>query len=593
MIYFLLSLSVILLIVTILAIYHKPKIYNSYYHDTEKEYIILDTKLNIKEVSSKFCKYLDLEESHIIENLKSHYGDFFNLLNTAIHNNKSFIFILSDKPFMLIVNINNINSIKISICFNYEKIFNDLPIPISIDFGFDSITNSCYTNFGKLQSTEFLLKGQFFSKHNNIFRREVISIDDINIYSFLFPVMKIDEYSDIQANMHQLPPIAICVMNRNGEIIAKSDEFDRFFQMSHNLDTFQDFLESVRGHILHDSIFFADFKKHFLILLNQLNDIHEEIYSTVDGKVILFKFIAKDSKIYFVLSDITKLSINKTQEYLFKDIKTKIIPQLSDSLIITDADGIVETSNCELVQLGEHSTNVRSLLQLFTNSDHNIQEIGLSNNGKCFFVKMSIKDKVFKARNYVSTYLDKIIKILYLLNNTIDGSLSEYLKYIKFITINIDNKIKTLELGVNRVYECQHFDIISEFHMLKESLEEALTFKNLHLSLPKESIFVFNNKECICLLLENILLTAFKYQFNHKNLIIEEKNEKIAITLDGINKDELELAHSMFEMLSNINITANIKEVGDRLSIGFDFDKVNNFIKKNELNNNNKQTKFG
>ena len=145
--------------------------------------------------------------------------------------------------------------------------------------------------------------------------------------------------------------------------------------------------------------------------------------------------------------------------------------------------------------------------------------------------------------------------------------------------------MKILEVGINKNYISKEFYLIESLNKVKIELEKSIIFKNLNFNLPENDIKILNNQDVILLFIENMLLIAFKYQTKNKNFTIEEKNDKIYITLDGINKNELEKIYVIFYLIDNINIYSNIKEVGETISIGFYFKKTFNLIENENTQN--------
>ena len=543
------------------------------------EYIKMNYKLKISDFSPNIESILNINiknDLNSLDKITEIEPELIRLIQTSIEYKHSFYYLFKNLPLKCAVNYDNLH-ITIFFEINYKILFESLPIPVSAEIGKKIISNKVLDNFGNLITFNFLFKGEFFEKGDIIFRKDSLTKHSVK-YLCLFPIMTKDEYEEIINKQYDLPNLSMCLMSREGRVIKIDNKFMNLFELQEKPKTFQCFLEQIRNYILHNEVFFANFKKYFTSLFNNLNGIVEENHTTINGKVVQFKFVpTSNNNIVLICDDITKLSIDKTKEEILLQCKDKIFPLVSDFMIFINDQNKVDFSNCKLIQIGENISTVRTILKFFTTPDNGIQEINLANNTKCLFVKASVKDKIFKVKLFIENYLNKIMKILHLLNKTVDNSLDEYLKYIQFIIVKIENSIKTLEVGINKNYECTTFDIIKEFNSIKTRLEEFIEFKNLNIKIEHDSLEVFNHQESISLLLEQVLLIAFKYQFNHKNLTIEEKHNKIYINLDGINKEEVDKIYTLFDLINNIHIFSDIKEFGTKISVGFHFEKISHY----------------
>jgi len=554
------------------------------------EYLIIDHKMNILEHSKNFFYYLDLKEESISA-LKS-YDSFFSLLEVAIRNRKSFFHRFS----FLNCFVNFFKDrVVISLEINYENLFNNLPFPISVNFKSKDFSNKSFHLSESWSPIEFLTGGSFFLKHNTIYKKET-TIENFSEnshgnskgnplnFSYFIPIMKYDEMMQIKEKFFQLPTIPICLVEKNGDILKQTQEFLYFFGKNNNSIEYiniQDFLENIRNTLLHNKIYFAEFKTHILKLINNLTSPISESYSTIDGKVIAFDFYPDGNNIYILLRDITNLSIEKSKEYIFDDICKKVVPNLSDLIVFTESNGLVSSSNCNLINSGDKINNARNILKLFINSENKIHEIKMSNDGKCLLVKNSIREKIKIVKEEVFFDLHKMIQILRLFSKS-DNNFKEYLQYIDFIHINIENKIKTLECHSINNFTAQNFDLNKEIILIKSRLEYSLSFKNLEMDIPIEiienNLKVYHQKEIICLLIENLFLIAFKYQSNPKVFRVSLGNqddcENVYITLTQIDKQETQKIHKMFDLLRFGNIFSEIIEDGDRVNITFYFQKI-------------------
>jgi hypothetical protein len=454
----------------------------------------------------------------------------------------------------------NYNDIRFFLQINNDFLFDILPIPASISIGKYSKNNKLFNIFHNAGHVNIPLEGEFVIKNDIVYKKEIRKYNEHCKVHFLSQCFRYEDFIELvnkpPVKEEVLPPMPICIFQRNGDILKMNNMFRDCFALKDNFKNLNDILDFLRCKLIHDHINFKEFKNNILQNINFIKNKFTETLLTLDNRFLILDFYNYNSNILLLVNDLTAIMQNIDNNKTIEQLISNLLGSISDICVIVDKDKKFKFSNYNLITSTDSLETIKYKLKNLETTNNNYKVININNQYSAMLLKNSLKGNITKIHNHIDNSLSQIYKLIHVINSS---NFSTYIKYINFLIIITDNLLKLLELSSEINLEHNEINLNELFLKVKDKVNNIFPIKNIQWNIVPEPLYLKHSYDTVELLYEFLLLICYKYQTNNKIFNLGAHNNQIYISIEGYFKEEEEHIYFLIDMFKYLHINSQIQ----------------------------------